>query len=162
MGYTTYGPDYHQTFVKMAIDLLTISATKHNARDFFVNRTMIGNMMEETLRQHFKTRAMVEVPLFQFQAVKLPENFEAAIKATQVAEQKIKRVQAEQSMRLVEYQTNVIQAQRYVQVRTQQANGVAQSIHLQNVADIASFNASQMKTLNAFKQVLRMFDGDAD
>merc|ERR1712176_1642888 len=93
------------------IDLLTISATKHNARDFFVNRTMIGNMMEETLRQHFKARAMVEVPLFQFQAVKLPENFEAAIKATQVAEQKIKRVQAEQSMRLVEYETGVIQAQ---------------------------------------------------
>merc|ERR1712187_582532 len=132
--YTQFGPQYHQVFVKMGVDLLTISATKHDARDFFVNRTMIGAMMEQTLKEHFEKNAMVDVPLFQFQAVKLPEKFEAAIKATQVAEQKIKRVHAEQSTKIVEFETLVIQAQRYVQVQQQQATSIAQSIALQNAA----------------------------
>mmetsp|Transcript_96789 Transcript_96789/g.273494 ORF Transcript_96789/g.273494 Transcript_96789/m.273494 type:complete len:316 (+) Transcript_96789:123-1070(+) len=159
--YTKYGPDFHGIFVKMGMDLLTVAATKHNARAFFVNRTAIGKMMEDTLRSHFMTRALVEVPLFQFQAVSLPSKFEEAIKATQVAEQKIKRVRAEQSMLTVEYETGVIQAQRYVKVRMQQADAKAKAIALKNSADIASFNASQMLTLSAFEAILNVFDGDA-
>mmetsp|Transcript_5801 Transcript_5801/g.11615 ORF Transcript_5801/g.11615 Transcript_5801/m.11615 type:complete len:315 (-) Transcript_5801:83-1027(-) len=158
--YTTYGPSFHEIFVKMAMDLLTVAATKHTARAFFVNRTMIGNMMEESLRLHFKEQALVDVPLFQFQAVSLPTEFEAAIKETQVAEQKIKRVQAKQSMLKVEYETEVIQAQRYVKVRQQQADAVASSIALQNAADVASFNASQICAATAFERVLKIFDGD--
>merc|ERR1711920_493454 len=141
---------------KMAMDLLTSAATKHAARSFFVNRTLIGNMMEATLKSHFIQNAFVEVPMFQLQAVSLPTEFEAAIKETQVAEQKIKRVQAKQSMLKVEYETEVIQAQRYTKVRRQQADAVATSIALQNAADVASFNASQICAATAFERVLRI------
>lgn len=158
--YMIYGPKFHAIFVKMSMDLLTVAATKHTARAFFVNRTMIGNLMEETLRNHFKEQALVDVPLFQFQAVTLPTEFEAAIKDTQVAEQKIKRVQAKQAMLTVEYETEVIQAQRYVKVRQQEADAVASSIALQNVADVASFNASQICAVTAFEKVLRILNGD--
>lgn len=44
------GPAYHDLFVKMGMDLLTVAATKHIARAFFVNRTMIGNQMAGALR----------------------------------------------------------------------------------------------------------------
>eukprot|EP00928_Gymnodinium_smaydae_P099012 TRINITY_DN9343_c0_g1_i2.p1 TRINITY_DN9343_c0_g1~~TRINITY_DN9343_c0_g1_i2.p1 ORF type:complete len:209 (+),score=55.64 TRINITY_DN9343_c0_g1_i2:419-1045(+) len=160
--YTNYGPDYHDTFVKMGMDLLTMAATKHDARAFFVNRTQIGQTMEESLKSHFRERAYVEVPLFQFQAVELPPEFEAAIKATQVAEQKIKRVKAEQNMKRVEYETTVLQAQRYVQVRQQQAAAIAESTRLRNDAEIASFNASQTMTAKAFKEILDAFGGETD
>lgn len=160
--YTTYGPDYHETFVKMSVDLLTAAATKHNAREFFVNRTMIGNMLEATMRQHFQQKAMVDIPMFQFQVVSLPTEFENAIKATQVAEQKIKLVKQEQNTRMVEYQTSVIQADRYTQVREQEAQAIVQSIQARNDADIASFNASQMKAVPAFKQMLALFNNDGD
>lgn len=158
--YMTYGPGYHQVFVKMGMDLLTVAATKHTARAFFVNRTMIGNMMEETLRLHFKKNVLVDVPLFQFQAVTLPPEFEAAIKETQVAEQKIKRMQAQQSMQVVEYETSVIEAQRYVKVKLQDAEAVKQSIMLRNEADIQSRNASQICAARAFKEVLKLFNGN--
>eukprot|EP00440_Ansanella_granifera_P007799 gb/GFBE01008438.1/.p1 GENE.gb/GFBE01008438.1/~~gb/GFBE01008438.1/.p1 ORF type:complete len:313 (+),score=72.48 gb/GFBE01008438.1/:1-939(+) len=158
--YTTFGPEYHDLFVKMGMDLLTVASTKHPARAFFVNRTMIGNMMEETLRGHFRTAAFVEVPLFQFQAVSLPQEFEAAIKETQVAEQKIKRMQAQQRMRIVEYETEVIQAQRYTKVRQQEATGIAESIALKNAAEIQSLNASQICAATAFERVLELFHGD--
>eukprot|EP00929_Paragymnodinium_shiwhaense_P016860 TRINITY_DN125524_c0_g1_i1.p1 TRINITY_DN125524_c0_g1~~TRINITY_DN125524_c0_g1_i1.p1 ORF type:complete len:312 (-),score=69.66 TRINITY_DN125524_c0_g1_i1:68-1003(-) len=160
--YSFYGPDFHNVFVKMSMDLLTVAATKHIAQAYFVNRTNIGNMMEETLKTHFRERAFVDVPLFQFQAVSLPQEFEDAIKKTQVAEQQIKRVSAEQSMNLVEYQTGVLQAQRYVSVRQQQAEAVAQSIMLKNSADVASFNATQLLAADAFQHILSLFQGDAD
>lgn len=158
--YTTYGPDFHSVFVKMGMDLLTVAATKHVARAFFVNRTMIGNRMEETLRSHFKENAFVDVPLFQFQAVSLPPEFEAAIKATQVAEQKIKRMAAKRDMLKVQYGTEVMQAQKYVQVRELEASAIAESIALNNAARIASFNASQVRAAAAFRQVLELLDGD--
>lgn len=158
--YTAFGDSYHDVFVKMGMDLLTMAATKHIARSFFVNRTMIGNMMEESLRLHFKEHAFVDVPLFQFQAVSLPEKFDAAIKDTQVAEQKIKRMREQQKMQVVEYETEVIQAQRYVKVQEQQALGLSQSIALTNLADVQSMNASQILTATAFRRILDLFDGD--
>merc|ERR1712046_94499 len=68
----------------------------------------------------------------------------------------------EQKMRVVEYETTVIQAQRYAEVRKEQAEGEVQSIALRNVADIAAFNASQLRTAAAFKRVLDVFDGNTD
>jgi len=158
--YTTFGPDYHDLFVRMGMDLLTVEATKHQARAFFVNRTMIGNMMEESLKSHFLKHAYVDVPLFQFQAVALPSEFEAAIKETQVAEQKIKLMESQQQMRLVEYETEVIQAQRYVQVRKQEGTAIAESIKLKNDADIMSLNASQLLAASAFQDIKELFGGD--
>merc|ERR1719401_2921005 len=144
------------------MDLLTVAATKHTARAFFTNRTMIGNAMEETLRLHLRQHALVEVPLFQFQAVSLPKEFEAAIKETQVAEQRIKKQKAQREMLLVEYETGVIQAQQYVRVRTQEAEAAARSVELKNSADVASLNASQLCAASAFEQVLHFFEGDTD
>jgi len=160
--YTTFGPEYHNLFVKMGMDLLTVAATHHYARAFFVNRTMIGDRMEQSLRTHFRESAFVDVPLFQFQAVSLPGEFESAIKETQVAEQKIRNVQAQQKMRRVEFETEVIQAQRYVQVRSQQATAMAESIALKNNAAIASLNATQLCAAEAFQKILELFGGDSN
>merc|ERR1711879_355988 len=63
---------------------------------------------------------------------------------------------------LVEYQTGVLQAQRYVSVRQQEADAVAESILLQNNADIASFNATQLQATDAFASILGLFNGDVD
>lgn len=150
--YTTFGPEYHNLFVKMGMDLLTVAATHHYARAFFVNRTMIGDRMEQSLRKHFREQAYVDVPLFQFQAVSLLGDFESAIKETQ----------AQQKMRKVEFETEVIQAQRYVQVRSQQATAMAESIALKNSAAIQSLNATQLCAAAAFEKVLDIFGGDSN
>lgn len=160
--YMMYGANFHDVFVRMAMDLLTVAATKHQARAFFDNRTSIGADMEASLRKKFKEHAFCDVPLFQFQSVTLPKEFEGAIKQTQVAEQQIKRVYAEQHARVVEFETLVIQAQRNLQIRLQQANGAVESIRLENDAYISAFNATQMKTSDAFAEVLDAFGGDTD
>lgn len=126
--YMTYGNNFHDVFVRMAMDLLTMAATTHQARAFFDNRTSIGADMEEKLRKQFKEHAFCDVPLFQFQSVTLPKDFEGAIKQTQVAEQQIKRVFAEQHARVVEFETLVIQAQRNLQIRQQQASAAVDAI----------------------------------
>lgn len=160
--YMMFGNNFHDVFVRMSMDLLTVAATKHQARAFFDNRTLIGADMEASLREKFKNHAFCDVPLFQFQAVTLPKEFEGAIKQTQVAEQQIKRVLAEQHSRTVEFETLVIQAQRNLQIRQQQASAAVEAIHLQNDAYISAFNASQMKTSEAFAVVLDAFEGDTD
>lgn len=76
--------------------MLTLVATEHVAKEFFANRTSIASNMENKLRKHFERENFITLPLFQFQAVELPGDsarFETAIKDTQVADQKIKRVQ---------------------------------------------------------------------
>eukprot|EP00397_Hematodinium_sp_SG-2012_P035565 GEMP01038271.1.p1 GENE.GEMP01038271.1~~GEMP01038271.1.p1 ORF type:complete len:312 (+),score=39.68 GEMP01038271.1:223-1158(+) len=160
--YMFYGSTYDKVFVRMAMDLLTISATKHPAKDFFANRTVIAANMETALRQRFEQEQIL-IPLFQFQSVQLPGNstkFEQAIRDTQVADQKIKRSKATQEMRIVEFETGVIKAQKNVEIVMQEAYAQKRGIELQNDAFVAQYNKTQILTAAGFQAVRRAFGTD--
>merc|ERR1712232_156367 len=145
---------YERTFVRMAIEQLTTAATLHNAHFFFTNRTSISQEMHLMLDNHFKKHAFSEVPFFQLRTVHLPDEFEEAIKDTQVKQQEIHIASLEQKTQKVQFETNVIKAHQAVKVMHNQASAEAASILAQNKAYCEQYKVSQSLQSEALKKLM--------
>jgi len=158
--YTTLGPspDYHNTFVRIAIDRLTEIATTYTANQFFMARTDIGKDMEQQLQKDFQDRLFASVFSFQLRSVGLPTEFEDAIQETEVMKQDVRVAQAEQSSTKVSLETQLMQAKRRTQVAASQAQAKAKSLMLANSADIAQYNIMQEKSADSYAGILKTLD----
>eukprot|EP00930_Biecheleria_cincta_P043158 TRINITY_DN29672_c0_g1_i1.p1 TRINITY_DN29672_c0_g1~~TRINITY_DN29672_c0_g1_i1.p1 ORF type:complete len:298 (+),score=60.72 TRINITY_DN29672_c0_g1_i1:77-970(+) len=132
--YETLGKEYEPIFLRMAIEQLSIAATEHDAHFFFTNRSSIGTEMHDKLNNHFKERAFSEVPFFQLRTVHLPQEFEEALRTTQVKQQEIQIASLQQKSKTVTFKTRVLQAEQAVKVLTNQADAEAASILAQTNA----------------------------
>jgi regulator of protease activity HflC (stomatin/prohibitin superfamily) len=151
--YQTFGEDFNLIFLRMAIEQLTTATTKHDAHDFFTNRTGLSTEMHKALDAHFRSHAHAEVPFFQLRTVKLPKDFEDSIQDTQVKEQEIKVAKAQQDQNRISYETTLLQAGQQVKVLNQQAEGEAASIHAQNDAYCRQYKLTQTLQAKALTQV---------
>mmetsp|Transcript_153293 Transcript_153293/g.471586 ORF Transcript_153293/g.471586 Transcript_153293/m.471586 type:complete len:298 (-) Transcript_153293:28-921(-) len=152
--YTTLGPNYEQTFIRMAIEQLATAATMHNAHFFFSNRTSISAEMHKMLNSHFDSHGFAEIPFFQLRTVHLPHDFEEAIKETQVKQQEIQIAQLEQNTNRVTFQTKVLQAEQAVKVMQNQASAEAASILAQNDAYCQQYRVTQTLQSQALKNLM--------
>eukprot|EP00451_Oxyrrhis_marina_P000922 CAMPEP_0204276318 /NCGR_PEP_ID=MMETSP0468-20130131/27827_1 /ASSEMBLY_ACC=CAM_ASM_000383 /TAXON_ID=2969 /ORGANISM="Oxyrrhis marina" /LENGTH=305 /DNA_ID=CAMNT_0051252897 /DNA_START=24 /DNA_END=941 /DNA_ORIENTATION=- len=160
--FQTYGFMYEPIIVRMAVDELTTAATLYNASTFFTNRTEIGSEMAASIDRLLSAQAFVTVPFFQLRTVKLPTKFEDAIQDTEVKKQEIQIAKANQSRTRVEYQTKILQAEREVQVISNQAEAIAKQIELDNTAYIQQYKITQLAQAESFAQLLKTFDGNAE
>lgn len=62
--YTTFKDKHKDTLIKMAVDVLSDSATKYSAYDFFMDRQNIGFYMQSTLDALFKKELFCECEFF--------------------------------------------------------------------------------------------------
>jgi len=152
--YTTLGIKYEQTFVRMAIEQLTTAATFHNAHYFFTNRTTIADEMKGMLNDHFTNHAFAEVPFFQLRTVHLPDQFEDAIKETQVKQQDIQIASLQQKTNRVSYETSVLKAEQAVKVLQNQAHAEAASITAQNDAYCQQYKVTQNLQADALERLV--------
>jgi len=152
--YTTLGSLYEQTFVRMAIEQLTTASTMHNAHYFFSNRTVISQEMHAMLDGHFQEHAFAEVPFFQLRTVHLPNEFEDAIKDTQVKQQEIQIATLEQKTNRVTYETNVLKAEQAVKVMQNEADAEAAAILAQNNAYCEQYKVTQNLQSEALKGLM--------
>jgi len=159
--YTTFGAgrDFHDLFVRVAIDRLTEIATGYTANEFFVDRTRIGREMEKFLKEDFEARLYSTIFSFQLRSVGLPEEFEKAIQQTEVKKQDTQVAEAEQVSNKVGLETELMKANRRVKVKANIAEGFAESVMLENKADIEQFTATQEKAAASYKGVLKELDG---
>jgi len=158
--YTTFGAGahFHDLFVRVSIDRLTEIATMYTANEFFVDRTRIGKEMEKQLKEDFEARLYATIFSFQLRSVGLPDEFEKAIQKTEVKKQDVHVAEAEQQSTKVALETQLMQANRRTQVKANNAEGFAQSVMLQNTADIEQFTATQEKAAESYKGVLKNLD----
>jgi hypothetical protein len=158
--YTTMGAgrSFHDLFVRVAIDRLTEIATEYTANEFFIDRTKIGKAMEKLLKGDFEARLYATIFSFQLRAVGLPDEFEKAIQQTEVKKQDVHVAEAEQISNKVSLETELMKANRRVKVKANNADGFAQSVMLENTADIEQFTATQEKTAESYKGVLKNLD----
>jgi len=158
--YTTMGAgrDFHDLFVRVAIDRLTEIATEYTANEFFVDRTRIGKAMEKLLKDDFEARLYATIFSFQLRSVGLPDEFEKAIQMTEVKKQDVHVAEAEQASNKVGLETELMKAERRTKVKANNAEAFASSVMLQNKADIDQFTATQEKTAESYKGVLKNLD----
>eukprot|EP00929_Paragymnodinium_shiwhaense_P029127 TRINITY_DN16765_c0_g1_i1.p1 TRINITY_DN16765_c0_g1~~TRINITY_DN16765_c0_g1_i1.p1 ORF type:complete len:299 (+),score=74.83 TRINITY_DN16765_c0_g1_i1:105-1001(+) len=159
--YSTLGPKYEQTFVRMAIEQLTTAATLHPAHFFFTNRTSISQEMKSMLDDHFQKHAFAEVPFFQLRTVHLPQEFEDAIKDTQVKQQEIQIAMLEQKTNKVSYETTVLQAEQAVKVMRNQAEAEAKAIMAQNEAYCTQYKVTQDLQSEALRKLMQSAGWDS-
>jgi len=162
--YTTLGAaeDFHQTFVRVAIDRLTEIATLYTANEFFVERTRIGKDMEQKLRKDFQDGLFSTVFSFQLRSVSLPAQFEKAIQRTEVQKQDLHVAKAEQQSTNVSLQTKLMQATRRVKIRKNKGEAYSQSKMLANAADVKQYVTAQEKIADSYSDVLRALDSKED
>lgn len=158
--YTTMGAglDFHRTYVRMSIDRLTEIATEYTANEFFVERTKIGKAMEIALRKDFEAKLYATIFSFQLRSVALPQDFESAIQMTEVKKQDVQVAQQEQKSTVVAWETKLMQAERQVKVKANQADALAQAVMLENTADIQQFTATQEKAADSYSGVRKSLD----
>jgi len=158
--YTTMGAcrNFHDLFIRVAIDRLTEIATEYTANEFFIDRTRIGKNMEKLLKADFEEKLYATIFSFQLRSVGLPDEFEKAIQMTEVKKQDVHVAEAEQQSTKVALETQLMQANRRVKVKANKADGFAQSVMLENAADITQFKATQEKAAESYKGVLKELD----
>jgi hypothetical protein len=158
--YTTMGAgrDFHDIYVRVAIDRLTEIATEYTANEFFVDRTRIGKDMEKVLKKDFEDKLFATIFSFQLRSVGLPDEFEKAIQMTEVKKQDVQVAEAEQLSTKVALETELMQAKRRTKVKANRAEGFAESIMLENSADITQYLATQEKAAASYKGILKELD----
>lgn len=154
--YTLMGgyPDYHDIFVRVAIDRLTETATKYSATEFFTQRTAIGKDMEALLEREFSADLSSHVFSFQLRSVGLPRDFEEAIQETEVMKQDLSVAIAEQNSTRVSLETQLMQARRGTQVAANRGEAEAAAVMLANTAEVTQYNATQRKVADGYSGVL--------
>jgi hypothetical protein len=155
--YTTMGAgrDFHEIYVRIAVDRLTEIATEYTANEFFIDRTAIGTKMETVLKKEFEAHLFATIFSFQLRTVGLPQEFEKAIQLTEVKKQDVHVAEAEQNSTAVALETALMQAKRRVKVKSQSADAIAQSTMLANTADIEQFEKTQHLAADSYEGVLK-------
>jgi len=123
-----------QYMEKVAHSIIMTEATHYTAEEFFANRTTISPLMERTIRAQFETKLFVLMQFFQLQEVKLPPEFEHAVKNTTETNQKITIYEAAKNRSAVEWETELLQMRQHLDVRINKAHADATEIELRGQA----------------------------
>merc|ERR1719316_1557366 len=121
------GRDFHDLFVRVAIDRLTEIATEYTANEFFVDRTRIGKAMEKQLKEDFEQKLYATIFSFQLRSVGLPDEFEKAIQKTEVKKQDVHVAEAEMESTKVALETELMKAKRRTRVKENNAEAEMES-----------------------------------
>lgn len=151
--YSHLGPGYEAILIRSAIEQIATTATEFEAGSFFTNRTAISLAMHREMQEHFKIHDFFEIPFFQLRTVSLPDDFEDAIRLTQVRNQEIQIAKFEQKAAEVTYETRVLQAERAVQVMTNEAQAEVAAIFAQNWAYCDQYNITQTLQMQGFNDI---------
>eukprot|EP00386_Alphamonas_edax_P015136 GDKI01046315.1.p1 GENE.GDKI01046315.1~~GDKI01046315.1.p1 ORF type:complete len:321 (-),score=80.82 GDKI01046315.1:309-1229(-) len=160
--YMKFAEQYDPIYVRFAQHVLTDITTDYTAYDFFQNPQKIRDRMEEVLNTEFYEFAFANITSFQLKTVSLPAEFESAIKETEVQNQDIRKAQAEQERTRVMLQTQVIQAEKQVEIILSQAKAQAEAIRLDNYAQVEALKILQSLQSESYQSVLDALGGNKD
>lgn len=83
--YKRYGDDYKSPCIRFAVDSMNDQASQFAASMFFRNLTSVGMDMQEKLQEVFMVECFSRVQSLQLSQADLPQRFEDALSATNVA-----------------------------------------------------------------------------
>lgn len=154
--YMEYGENYEDVMIRLAVDTINKVSNKYTAYNFFNNRTIIGEVMEDELDNVLESSMYCLIKFFQLKTVDLPDDFEDAIQLTEVKKQDIEKAKAEMAKVEVEIETKLQLAEQNKKIILNNANGEVNKIISNNQAHVDAYNntetlviegLSNMKTL---------------
>lgn len=151
--YMQYAENHKEPCKKVAIDILTDTATQFSASRFFFDKEIISAQMQSDLNATFGDLCYATVDYFQLKSIDLPDKYEVAIQETEVKKQDILTASAEKSKMQIELETKVKQAQIASNININKAEGQASALLQSNQATAESFYKIQKENSNALAAV---------
>ena len=148
--YMNYGENYQDYMINIAIDTVNKVSNNYTAYNFFLNRTEIGNQMQDQLNTALNSSLHALVKFFQLQNVDLPDEFENAIQQTEVKKQDIEKAKAEQNKVNVEIETRLQKAEQNKYIILNKAYGIANSTISANLANVLAYNNTQWGIIDGY------------
>lgn len=145
-----YGENYQDYMINIAIDTVNKVSNNYTAYNFFLNRTEIGNQMQDQLNTALNSSLHALVKFFQLQNVDLPDEFENAIQQTEVKKQDIEKAKAEQNKVNVEIETRLQKAEQNKYIILNKAYGIANSTISANLANVLAYNNTQWGIIDGY------------
>lgn len=150
--YMRYGEGYNQIIQNVAIDVLTVEATRYTAYNFFMDRGTIKDDFQNSLDLAFNTTCFANVQFMQLRSVDLPNLFEEAIQESEVKKQDIQKANAELNKVKIELDTLEKAAVIKKNATINLSEGEAESILKQNDAEVKSLINTQNTQTEAYSQ----------
>mmetsp|Transcript_9674 Transcript_9674/g.16268 ORF Transcript_9674/g.16268 Transcript_9674/m.16268 type:complete len:264 (+) Transcript_9674:32-823(+) len=137
--YMRYGEDYKSPCIRFAVDVMNDEASQFSASMFFRDLTTVGIQMQTQLEKVFLNECFSRVQSLQLSQADLPERFEEALTATNVAIQESITVQQTQQNVVIDMQTQVNQAKISAPVVVNNAEAKVNSTLVNNLAQMESY-----------------------
>jgi len=154
--YVEYLNEYEMQYVRVARDALRDAVSLYTAIEFFNNRTVIGDYMEEVLTEELAVY-YADVVALQLRRVDLPDTFEAALENVEVARQDYEVALREQEAAVVRAETSIIEAEALAQINIIEASANAESLIIYTSAVAEALNitiVAEADALYALQQTL--------
>lgn len=151
--YKQFGTNYDDAIIQIARGTIRSIASKYNAIEYFNNDTIIENEFKSGLRSALAEQN-ITLSLLQLKGVTLPQSFEDALTAVQVAQQQIQEAKYQQDAEKIKAETLVIQAQAQYNISLIQANASAQVQLINAKATAEALNITFTAKGEAFAQMM--------
>ena len=149
--YSRYGDDYKTPCIRFAIDKFNDQASQFEASMFFRNLTAVGLDMQEKLGVLMEQECYSRIQSLQLSKADLPQRFEDALTATNVAIQESITVQQQQKNAIIDMNTQVSQARIAAPVVINNAEAKVNSTLAQNLAQNEAYLQVTESEADAYK-----------
>lgn len=156
--YMEYEKDYEPTIVRVSRSILRDVVANFTAIEFFTDRDVIGQEMEDALREEC-IEVYIDIVMLQLTRIDLPDSFEAVLEEVEVARQQYEIALHNQAAALVEAETLVLLAEIQAEQVIVEAEGRAEALLIETQAIATALNISvtaEAETLLMLQTALNM------
>lgn len=139
--YTTYGDDHRTPCSKYSIDTINDVALQFNAIKFVRGISEVKPVIETELKKVLKAKCYYNVFSLQITEVKLPQRYQSALEATNVAIQESLTVKQEEANTVIEMSTKKQQAEETAPIVINNAKATVTAKIATNKAKMEAFAA---------------------
>jgi len=148
--YRNYGEHYDHVFYLKGVHIIAEVATQFNAYKFFDDKITITNTMRKQMSDYFSEHLYSRVTSLQINEDSLPDAFSEAVSTAQTTRNKKQQKLNEKTRSQVQFDTDVIVAQKTRDATVNEARGTAQAILEQAKANAAIITAYTDAEIGAY------------
>ena len=149
--YLRYGENYKSPCIRFAVDVMNDQAATFAASMFFRNLTQVGMDMQTKLSTVLEKECFSRVQSLQLSQADLPQKFENALTATNVAIQESITVKQSQQNAIIDMNTQIIQAKTAAPIVVNNAEAKVNSTLTTNLAQMESYLQVTKSEAEAYK-----------
>lgn len=150
--YNLANTNYQATYMRIARDTILKVASNYPATEYWHNRKLIGDKMQENLNTQLN-QVFAGCPSLQLLRIDLPKSYEDSIVNTQVENQNIAMKEFEQQATLIRQNISVAQSDAQAQIKLTNATAKSQAYLIEQNSESKAINNTISNQANVFQNI---------